>query len=274
MDEHSIDSEELVTFLTEVWNRYGYDFRDYAQGSIRRRIRYRLKRSSFRDFAELRKAVLEERREFDALLLDFSISTTEMFRDPAFFTAFREEIVPWLRTFPSFKVWQAGCSTGQESYSLAILLDEEKLLEKALIYATDYNPRALRKAQSGLYAVDTIQDYNGSFHRAGLKGPFSQYFTAKYGNVVMKQRLKDRIVFAEHNLVTDSVFSEVQVVVCRNVLIYFNRALQDRVLSVFASSLVAKGYLCLGTKESLVLSRHANDFETVRAGEKIYRNAR
>jgi len=194
-----------------------------------------------------------------------------MFRDPDFFVVFRKEVIPWLRTFPSFKIWQAGCSTGQESYSLAILLEEEGLLDKALIYATDFNPSALEKAKSGIFEAVDIQQYTENFHKVGGKGPFSRYFSSQYRKVMMEKRLKSRIVFSEHNLVTDTTFSEVHAVVCRNVLIYFNRKLQDKVLEMFKGSLVRKGFLCLGAKESLCLSDVGKDFEQVKDGEKVYR---
>lgn len=271
MGEEHFEPEAFESFLSAIHDRYGYDFRNYAHASLRRRIRHRLKLSGVQNLTELKEKVLHERGEFDALLFDLSVTTTEMFRDPSFFTAFREEVVPWLRTFPSFKIWQAGCSTGQESYSLAIVLEEEKLLNKALIYATDYNPVALEKARGGIFPAEVIQEYTANFHDAGGKGPFSQHFTSQYGKVLMNKKFKDRIVFAEHNLVTDTTFSEVHIVVCRNVLIYFNRVLQDRVLNMFKNSLIHRGYLCLGAKESLILSGHAKNFEAVKESEKIYR---
>ncbi|MBI1861526.1 MAG: protein-glutamate O-methyltransferase CheR [Deltaproteobacteria bacterium] len=266
-----IPDRELQRFLDQVFDKYGYDFRNYSHASLRRRLRHRLMLSGIDDFGDLEAKTLKNRQFFNTILLDLSITTTEMFRDPAFFMAFRDEVVPVLKTYPSFKIWQAGCSTGQETYSLAILLQEEGILDRGLIYATDFNATALEQARRGVYPTELIKQYAAQFHRAGGKGPFSQYFTSRYDSVLMDKSLRRNIVFSEHNLATDGVFSEVQIVICRNVLIYFNRTLQDRALSIFHQSLGRRGFLCLGAKESLLLSSHRRDFEVVRENERIFR---
>jgi len=269
--EYRVPDAGLRSFLNRIYQKYGYDFRNYAQASIRRRLRHRMLLAEFKEFGDLERKALSDRTFFSTLLLDLSITTTEMFRDPPFFRAFREEVVPVLQTYPSFKIWQVGCSTGQETYSLTILLKEEGILEKGIIYATDINPSALEQARRGVFPADLVRNYTQQYHKSGGKGPFAQYFSCHYDSVLMESGLKKNVVFSEHNLATDGSFSEVNVVVCRNVLIYFNRVLQDRAMGIFHSSLCRKGFLCLGAKESLLLSKYRREFEPVRESERIYR---
>lgn len=211
---------------------------------------------------------------FNKLLLDLSINVTEMFRDPWVYTKVREIIVPHLKTYPYIKVWHAGCSAGQEVYSMGILLEEEGIKERAQIYATDFNEMILEKAKEGIYPMDAIREYTANYQKAGGKQSFSDYYTANYENVVIKQSLKDKVLFSSHNLVTDGVFGEMNLIFCRNVLIYFDRDLQNRVFKLFYDSLCPGGFLCLGSKESLKFSEVDDLFEPVAKREKIYRKKR
>jgi chemotaxis protein methyltransferase CheR len=215
--------------------------------------------------------VLYHQEVLDALLLDFSINVTEMFRDPAFYLTIRKEIVPVLRTYPFLKIWHAGCATGEEVYSLAILLKEEGLYNRVQLYATDFNEFVLAKAAEGIYSVELIKDYTANYQQAGGLRSFSDYYSALYESVIMHQSLKDKVVFADHNLVTDGVFGEMNMIICRNVLIYFNRELQDRVVKLFVDSLCPGGFLCLGSKESLKFSKYFDKFDVMIEKEKIYR---
>jgi len=207
---------------------------------------------------------------FPALLDFLTVQVSEMFRDPAYFLALREQVVPLLRTYPSLKVWVAGCSSGEEAYSLAILLQEEGLLSKTLIYATDINSGTLQKAAAGVYSVDRIAGFTANHHRSGARSSLSDYYSAAYGRAVFNKSLKDHIVFSDHSLATDSVFAEVQLVSCRNVLIYFNRPLQDRAIGLFRDSLCRQGFLGIGAKESLRFSGHSDAFLDFAPAERIF----
>jgi chemotaxis protein methyltransferase CheR len=207
---------------------------------------------------------------FPALLDFLTVQVSEMFRDPGYFRALRERVVPLLRTYPSLKLWVAGCSAGEEAYSLAILLREEGLLANALIYATDINPRALQRAASGVYEVERIAGFTANHQRSGARSSLSDYYTAAYGRAVFDKSLRDHIVFSDHSLATDSVFAEVQLVSCRNVLIYFNRALQDRALGLFGDALCHNGFLSIGSKESIRFSAHADQFMDFDRRERIF----
>ena len=215
--------------------------------------------------------VLRDPDFLQQILLDFSINVTEMFRDPDFYKAIRKEVVPLLKTYPFIKIWHAGCSTGEEVYSMAILLQEEGLLERTQIYATDFNQNVLKSAKEGIYSVENVKEYTQNYLRAGGKENFSDYYTAHYDRVMMNKDLCENVLFAHHNLVTDSVFSEVNLVICRNVLIYFERVLQNRVVGLFKDSLISGGILCLGSKESLQFNEHAQLFSPFVGKEKIYR---
>jgi len=208
---------------------------------------------------------------FAGMLQYFTVQVSEMFRDPAYFAAVRQKVVPLLATHPVAKVWVAGCSTGEEAWSLAILLEEEGLLSRALIYATDINPQALATAQAGVYALDRIAHFSTNYMKAGGKGSLADYYTAAYGNAILDKRLKSQIVFSDHSLATDTVFSEVEFVSCRNVLIYFDRDLQSRAIGLFHDSLSPRGFLGIGSKESLRFSRYAQAFEEFAIPERIYR---
>jgi chemotaxis protein methyltransferase CheR len=270
-DDKEVEDLEISLLLEGVYQRYGYDFRDYSLAHLRRRLRMRLELSALPDLGALLHRVLSDRGFFELLLRDLSINVTEMFRDPDIYLRVRNDVAPRLKTYPFVKVWHAGCATGEEVYSMAILLHEEGLLERCQIYATDFNQVALKKAKEGIYSLDQVRLFTGNYQKSGGRESFSDYYTADNDAVILKSWLKKKIVFADHNLVTDSVFSEVQMVVCRNVLIYFNRELQNRIFHTFYESLCPGGFLLLGSKESLLLSDLAARFEALYPDEKIYK---
>jgi chemotaxis protein methyltransferase CheR len=261
---------ELPLLLEAVYRKYHYDFRGYAAASLKRRVTQAMERFECRTLSQLQDRVLHEPALFPALLDFLTVQVSEMFRDPPYFRALREKVVPLLRTYPSLKVWVAGCSTGEEVYSLAILLHEEGLLERSLIYATDISAGALERAQAGIYDAARIGGFTDNHRKSGARSSLSDYYTAAYGKAVFDKSLKANIVFADHSLSTDSAFSEVQFVSCRNVLIYFDRQLQDRVLGLFRDSLCRKGFLGLGSKESLRFSAHSHAFSDFAVNDKIF----
>lgn len=262
---------ELHLLIDAIYLKYHYDFRHYAAASLKRRLTAALLRFHCATFSQLQDKLLHEPGLFPALLDYLTVPVSEMFRDPAHFRALRETVVPILRTYPSLKVWVAGCSTGEEVYSLAILLREEGLLARTLIYATDINPHALQKASAGVYDVDRIAGFTEAHRRSGGNSSLSDYYTAAYGRAVFDKSLKEHIVFSDHSLATDSVFAEVHLVSCRNVLIYFNRDLQDRAVGLFRDALIRKGFLGIGSKESLRFCAHAESFSELAREERIYR---
>ena len=271
MQQAEIQNIEVNLLLEAIYQRYGYDFRNYARASVERRIRSFLTTSGQSSIAELIPKALHDNAFFSDLSQAFSVSVTEMFRDPFVCQAIRRKVLPVLKTWPHFKIWHAGCATGEEVYSLAILLLEEQLYERATIYATDFNDASLAKAKEGIYALDRMQTYTKGYQTAGGSSSFSDYYHARYDSAVMEGFLKSRVTFANHNLAVDHSFGEMHLIACRNVLIYFNQELQNRVLKIFAESLVHGGFLCLGTKESLAFSAVARDFEEVDGKAKIYK---
>jgi chemotaxis protein methyltransferase CheR len=262
---------ELRLLAEAVYLRYGHDFREYSGASFKRRMLYALGQMNLPTVSALQERILHEPDTFSQLLQYLTVPVSEMFRDPSHFRALRQHVVPVLRTYASFKVWVAGCSTGQEAYSLAILLQEEGLLERAMVYATDINPASLDKGRQGIYPLDTMQLYTANYQQAGGLKSFSDYYTAGYGGALFDKRLRDAITFADHSLATDSVFSETQLVSCRNVLIYFNRKLQDRALGLFHDSLSHRGFLGLGSRESLDFSAYKDAFEPVSKADRLFR---
>jgi chemotaxis protein methyltransferase CheR len=272
VDDDALFDIEIRLLLEAVYLRYQYDFRDYAVTSLRRRMQQAMVDFDCTSLAQLQDRLLRDEALFNRMLQYFTVQVSEMFRDPAYFRALREHVVPVLRTYPSVKVWVAGCSSGEEVWSLAIVLAEEELLERSLIYATDINARALAKAESGIYPVKRMAGFSRNYHEAGGRGSLGDWYVAGYDNAVLDRRLRRRVVFADHSLATDSVFSEVHLVSCRNVLIYFNRTLQDRAIGLFREALVHRGFIGLGAGESLRFGEHAGAFESL-AGEgvKLYR---
>lgn len=260
---------EIQLLLEAIYLKYGYDFRKYSKAHIHRRILYELSRTRLSSISEMQHKVLNEPEFFHEVLLDLSLNVTEMFRDPEFFISLRETVVPLLRTYPFVKIWHAGCSTGEEVYSMAILLKEENLLDRCIIYGTDFNQIVLNTAAKAIYPVDRIKDYIKNYNLAQGKASFSDYFTVSYGAAKINSDLRRNVVFSDHNLVTDGVFGEMNMIVCRNVLIYFNRDLQNKVHRLFHKSLISGGILCLGTKESLLLSDCKDEYTTLHSN--IYR---
>jgi chemotaxis protein methyltransferase CheR len=251
---------ELRLLLEAIHARYHYDFRGYAPASLRRRVTHAVAGLGCRSVSHLQERVLHEPELFPQLLGYLTVQVSDLFRDAPYFRALRARACDWLRTFPSLKVWVAGCSTGEEVYSLAIVLREEGLLDRTLLYATDINPEALRKAEAGIYALDRMAGFSEAYLAAGGRGSLADYYTAGYGAAVFDRTLRANVVFADHSLVTDGVFAEVQMVSCRNVLIYFDRALQDRAIGLFAEALPRAGLLGLGGRESLRFTTHAGAF--------------
>lgn len=268
-----IENEEIeIELLVEAINRkYGYDFRNYAKASLRRRIMHRFAIEDFANISEMQHRVLNDEKLLEKLLLDLSINTTEMFRDPFFYRALRTEIFPLLKQYPSIKIWHAGCSTGEEVYSTAILMKEEGLYDRATIYATDFNEVVLKKAKEGIFPIDTMKKFTSNYQDAGGREEFSAYYVSKGQAVIMTGALKENIVFADHNLVTDSVFGEMNLIMCRNVFIYFNNKLQDHVIRLFRDSLAQRGILCLGSRETIEFSKYASSFRALVKKEQIYK---
>lgn len=266
-----IQDLELDLLLTAINHQFGYDFRDYNKAHVLRRILHRLQTLGLRSISELQHKVLYETGFIDTILRDLSINVTEMYRDPSFYLTMRNEVFPILRTYPYIKIWHAGCATGEEVYSFAIMLQEEGLLERTQIYATDFNPLVLDVARKGIYPVNRVKEYTHNYQASGGTHSFSDYYIAKYDSVIIDQGLKKNIVFAEHNLVTDHVFTEAHLIICRNVLIYFNKELQNRVVELFHQSLVNGGFLGLGSKENLMFTKVYDQFSIVDAKEKIYK---
>ena len=266
-----IQDIELYLLLQAVHLKYGYDFRNYSKAHLKRRINQRLKLSGLQTISEMQSKILWNKDFYHLFLQDLSINVTEMFRDPWFYSAFREKVIPNLKTYAHVKIWHAGCATGEEVYSLAIILKEEGLLSRTRIYATDFNKNVLETARQGIYSKDNIELYSKNYTNAGGKGSLSDYYTSKYGSVLFDKSLSKNIVFADHNLVTDGVFAEVHLIFCRNVLIYFDKQLQNKVLVLFTESLTKRGYLCLGTKESLKFSDYEDNFSEVDKDMKIYK---
>jgi chemotaxis protein methyltransferase CheR len=267
----SVADIEIRLLVEAIFLRYGQDFRDYAQASLKRRVLQAQQRMGAASISALQERVLHDADAFAGLLQYLTVPVSEMFRDPAYFLALRRHVVPVLRTYPSVKVWVAGCSTGEEPYSLAILLQEEGLLDRTILYATDINHASLDKARRGIFSLDHMQAFTRNYQRAGGTRSFSDYYTAAYDGALFDRGLRDSITFADHSLATDAVFSETQLVSCRNVLIYFNRKLQDRALGLFHESLAHRGFLGLGTKETLDFSAYADRFEPVSRPDRIYR---
>jgi chemotaxis protein methyltransferase CheR len=261
---------EMRLLIDAIYLKYHYDFRGYAEASLKRRLSTAPSRFGCKTLSQLQDKVLHEPATFTAVLSLLTVPVSEMFRDPSYFLSLREKVVPILRTYPSLKVWVAGCSTGEEVYSLAILLHEEGLLERSLIYATDINPQTLQTATAGIYAIDRIAGFTENHRKSGSRGSLSEYYTAAYGRAVFDKALRRHIVFSDHSLATDSVFAEVHMVSCRNVLIYFNPELQDRALGLFHEALCHKGFLGIGMKESLRFSAHAQSFSDFVYKDRIF----
>ncbi len=272
-EERDAELEKIETalLLEGIYQRYGYDFRDYSSSSVGRRIRHRMRLEGLDDISSLLRNVLHDSDAFRRLLGDLIIPVTELFRDPEMFLAFRRNVAPELRKLPFVRIWHAGCSTGEEVYSLVVLLHEEGLLDKSRIYATDISEEALQRARDGILPIDRMQQYTRNYQAAGGTGEFSSYYASERGIVMLKPFLREKIVFARHNLATDSSFNEFHVVFCRNVMIYFNSELSNRVHGLFYDSLAAGGFLVLGGRESLSFTPIEDRYETWNDAHRIYR---
>ncbi len=269
-------AEDLETrlLLDAIFHQYHYDFRGYSMASVKRRLKQAKEHFECRSISELQHRVLHEPAVLPELLSYLTIQVSDLFRDPAYFLALRESVIPHLRTYPSLKVWVAGCSAGEELYSLVILFREEGLEDRTMFYGTDINPRALERAEAGVYDLESIPRFTENHRKAGGKSSLSDYYTAAYGSAVLDKSLRRRTVFSDHSLVTDAVFAEMHLISCRNVLIYFDQDLQNRAIGLFSDSLIRKGFLGLGSKESLRFSKRAGDFSEFARDERIYQKQR
>src|SRR5688500_9238312 len=275
-NQERLDLEMIeIQLLTEgIYRHYGFDFRDYSVPSLRRRIWKRIYAEGLSTVSGLLEKVLHDPSCMERLLLDLSINTTAMFRDPSFYLAFRQKVVPTLRTYPFVRIWHAGCSTGEEVYSMAILLQEEGIYDRCRVYATDINEAVLQKAKAGIFPISTMQENTSNYIAGGGTGTFSDYYTARYDYAIFRPSLRENVVFAQHNLVTDASFNHFNVIFCRNVLIYFNTVLQDRVQELFLQSMEMFGVLGLGRKESIKFTTVVDSYETLDSDEKLYRRVR
>ena len=265
-----VEDIEIRLLLEALFQRYHYDFRNYAQASLKRRLRQAREQLGFATYSAMQEGLLHDPAMLAKLLGYLTVQVSEMFRDPSYFRALREKVAPHLRTYPSLKVWVAGCSSGEELYSLVILFREEGLEQRTLFYATDINQEALGKAAAGIYGLERLQLFTENHRKSGGKSSLSDYYSAAYGAATFDKSLRQRVVFSDHSLATDAVFAETQLISCRNVLIYFDRDFQDRALALFKDSLSRKGFLGLGAKESLRFSSHADAFTEFVREEKIY----
>ncbi|HEY3542427.1 MAG TPA: protein-glutamate O-methyltransferase CheR [Gaiellaceae bacterium] len=266
-----LEQLEIELLLEAVYRRYGFDFREYAQASLKRRLWRRAHAEHVATLSDLQARLLHDPQCMERLLLDLSINVTSMFRDPSFYLAFREKVVPMLHTYPFTRIWCAGCSTGEEVYSLAILLEEEELYDRTRIYATDINENVLATARAGIFPLERMQQYTQNYIRGGGKHDFSRYYLSAYDGAQFSRSLVENVVFAQHNLAMDRAFNEFNVILCRNVMIYFDRTLQSRVHELFYESLDQFGMLALGHKESLSFTKYAEKYELLDAAERIYR---
>jgi len=266
-----LEDIEIEVLLEGLYRAYGFDFRDYSRPSLKRRILELMRTEKLGSVSAFQDKVLHDAACLERLLLGLSVHATAMFRDPSFYSTFRRQVVPMLRTYPTVQIWVAGCSTGEEVYSLAILLREERLYDKCRIYATDISQAVLRKARDGIFPLAAMRDYTINYHQAGGAHEFSDYYTAQYDSVIFSSALKSNIVFSEHNLATDGSFNEFQVILCRNVMIYFNKDLQARVHNLLYDSLSMFGVFGLGNKESLKFTPRAGSYQHLNDHDKLYR---
>lgn len=266
-----LDEIELALFIEGVYRCYGYDFRDYARASLKRRVTHCARQENVETISALQDLVLHDPAAMHRFLQALTVDTTAMFRDPGFYAAFRRLVVPLVRDLPFIRLWDMGCSSGEETYSLAILFLEEGLSDKCRIYATDLNETSLEKAKAGIYALDHMQVWTSNYQKAGGREDFSRYYTTRYKNALFSADLKKNLLFAVHNLVSDASFNEFHVIVCRNVMIYFNQALQERTHRLLHDSLAKDGILGLGSKETIQFTPHESCYEVLDEREKLFR---
>lgn len=269
--KHELEELEIQLLLEGMFRHYGFDFRNYASASLKRRIWNAVRSEKVKTISGLLEKILHEPHSLERFLLGLSVNVTTMFRDPSFYVALRQTVLPLLKTYPFIRIWHAGCSTGEEVYSMAILLQEEGLYHRCRIYATDMNEAVLKQAKAGIFPLDLMQNYTHYYLQAGGKKSFSEYYTAAYGHAIFRNSLRENIVFSQHNLATDGSFNEFNLIFCRNVLIYFNPVLQERVHKLLYESLCSFGILCLGRQESLKLTPYEKLYEELDGSEKLYR---
>ncbi len=265
-----ITTEDLRELLESLKFVYGYDFSDYSEASLKRRILHFMQNKKYTSVASFGKLLLQNDNLFEEFIEEITVTVTEMFRDPTFFKSIREKVIKRLATYPFIKIWLAGCATGEEAYSIAILLTEEKLYNRSIIYATDINQKSLQIAKEGVYALDKMKAFTLNYQKSGGVKSFSEYYKAKYGSALFDHSLHQNILFSPHNLVADKSFNEFQMIICRNVLIYFNRSLQNNVINLFYESLCPLGILGLGSKETLLFSEKRNCFDEIDRKEKLF----
>lgn len=266
-----IENLEIRLLLEGIQQVYGYDFRDYADASMKRRLTHWLAESGFDTFSAAQSRLLRDRGVFESLLRGITVNVTEMFRDPAFFKAIRSQVVPFLKTYPFVKIWHAGCATGEEAYSMAIVLNEEGMSGRYRMYATDINEAVLQRAAEGIVSLADMQKFTRNYQKSGGGGSFADYYTARYDRAVLSATLRKDIVFAPHNLAADAEFGEMHVVLCRNTMIYFKPALKERCLRLFDASLLPGGFLCVGLKEVLGDKPIADHYQELVPGMRIFR---
>jgi len=269
--KEEISTEDFLHIVSIIRQQYGYDFTGYSQASLKRRIVRFMGHMNLSTIFDLKYLILNDKAFFERMVQFITVNVTEMFRDPQFYKTLREQVLPKLASYPIIKIWHAGCSSGEEVFSMAILLHEAGLLERSMIYATDLNPANLEKAREGIIPLKVMKEYTYNYIQSGGTSDFSNYYTARYNNVIIHKELRKNIIYFQHNLVTDQVFNEFHLICCRNVFIYFNRELQNRVLQLFYESLSSLGYLALGIKESLLFTETGKRFEAVSASNKIFR---
>lgn len=273
LENEDLFEENVENLIKDIHIQYGYDFSGYARASVYRRIKRFLNNKHLNSLEALRNLLFSDSYYFESFLQEITVNVTEMFRDPGFFLSLRNKVLPMLSTYPYIKIWDAGCSTGEELFSLAILLQEEGLLNRTKIYATDINQKVLRQAKEGIFPASNIAAYTAGYYASGGKKEFSSYYTSNYGSLKFDSQLIKDVVLYPHNLATDSSFNEFHLIVCRNVLIYFNRSLQERVYTLFDESLINLGYLALGKKETLTLSHIGKRYQVTDKNNRIYRKA-
>jgi chemotaxis protein methyltransferase CheR len=269
-----IGDDDVDGILEVIYKSYGYDFFNYSRASLIRRLNRFMEDAAIRNTFDLKYLLTNDRNTFELFLQRVTVNVTEMFRDPEFYAVIKEKVIPVIATYPIIKIWHAGCSSGEEVFSIAILLHEAGLLNRSRIYATDINPSNIEKAKKGIVPLEVMKDYVSNYIKAGGQQDFASYYTARYNNAIISKELRKNILFSQHNLVTDQVFNEFQLIFCRNVMIYFNRELQNKVIRLFYDSLATLGYLAIGIKESLIFSDMRDYFEEVSRHEKIYRKIR
>lgn len=269
-----LEDIEIGLLLEGLYRYHGFDFRDYARASLKRRILERMRAEKLETVSAFQNKVLHDDACLQRLILGLSVHATAMFRDPSFYLTFRKKVVPMLKTYPTVQIWLAGCSTGEEVYSLAILLQEERIYDKSRIYATDISQAVLRRARDGIFPMAVMRDYTNNYHKAGGTNEFSDYYAARYDSVIFNSSLRSNVVFSEHNLATDSSFNEFQVILCRNVMIYFNKDLQARVHNLLYESLGMFGVFGIGNKESLKFTPRAEFYEDLNSNDKLFRKVR